>query len=313
MISASSAYLLTIPRRSALIALLLPTLLACGKKEPPRSGPELEAPDKAFSSMAGHSPEKIVPEAEVKSSSGPIQLTLRLYKIKIKAGDSIWYQIELKNVGKNNIRVDDNAFVVPGGISIGTGAGITLEVLGPDGKPLKPHTTRRYEHGPFPFEDESLSPEEQERLTKLMFADGEKIRKHAALQDELERKGLSRDELVQKLIEFDEQHAHIGTPPAPRRDDSFWLEPGAAAVTLPWANPIFTGDRRNPFPKPIGQFAELEHYHSTTSDPGRYQIRVAYDNRPSGWAVKFNKEDNINPGEDEILVITPLLKFVVHP
>ncbi|MFA6319244.1 MAG: hypothetical protein WC943_17660, partial [Elusimicrobiota bacterium] len=56
-------------------------LAGCGKKEPPSAPRNLAAPEKpsasiGYSGAAAHLPA----EAEVTASSGPVQLTLRIYK-----------------------------------------------------------------------------------------------------------------------------------------------------------------------------------------------------------------------------------------
>lgn len=54
---------------------------------------------------------------------GPWQLTLRLYNTKVKPGRAPWYMLEMKNVGRNALRVDARRF--------------SLEILDPHGNLLE--------------------------------------------------------------------------------------------------------------------------------------------------------------------------------
>jgi hypothetical protein len=128
------------------IILLTLALTACGKKEQSTTPPNLSAPEKpsasiGYSGAAAHLPA----EAEVTASSGPVQLTLRIYKTKRKAKkkagqsfdpeSSLLYQLELKNIGKKRFLVTSIFFSKPWDYGSEVNHGISIAALGPDGKP----------------------------------------------------------------------------------------------------------------------------------------------------------------------------------
>jgi len=113
-----------------LLSAMLLCFAACGKKDDAPPTPLLSAPQAM---------EKIAAAAEVKASSGPIELSLLVRETQIKAGDSIWEQIRIRNVGNEEIFVSDPIFFNPRELVTQSYSryGIYLEAIGPDGKALK--------------------------------------------------------------------------------------------------------------------------------------------------------------------------------
>lgn len=83
------------------------------------------------------------------TQKGPVRLTLRIYNTKVKPDRSLWYILELKNVGKEALRVDARC--------------LSLEVLDPNGNPLEAQVggeRRRYERQLPAGDDYIFTPEE---------------------------------------------------------------------------------------------------------------------------------------------------------
>ncbi|MEQ1918462.1 MAG: hypothetical protein ABL955_04630, partial [Elusimicrobiota bacterium] len=76
--------------------------------------------------------------ARVKAAKGPVQITFHLYKTTVKAEKSLWYKLELKNISKKKLRVDDWIFKDPWAMLANCQHkfGIYFEILDPKGKPL---------------------------------------------------------------------------------------------------------------------------------------------------------------------------------
>src|SRR5689334_195828 len=93
-------------------------------------------------SAAALAAEPIRPEVEVSSAAGAVQVTLRVYKTKIAAGDYPWVQIGLKNVGGEELpvfdhKVFDDFWALRANAQAGrSGLGLFIEVRGPDGERL---------------------------------------------------------------------------------------------------------------------------------------------------------------------------------
>jgi len=281
----------------------------CKKKQEAAGAPVLAPPDKVFSSGAQSEGQDIAPaEAEVKASSGPIELMLRIYQKSIKREKgALWSQILLRNIGNKKILLTDDAFLYPGAVNSRGVVGLTLQVLDKDGK--------RMDCAPFPSHDsgwpepakDSMDPEgDRKMIAEIMLAEGEKIRQREALWSELDKKRVSKKELFRRLHEFDEQHAHIGVQKNAEPKKSLWLDPGAIASTLPSAG---EPDR---IPKPVGNFYQC--WNSQFWEPGNYRVRVRFDNLPSGTTVDYRKKHHLKvAGEDQILVQTPFIEVTVVP
>jgi hypothetical protein len=91
--------------------------------------------------------ELLKPAAEVRASSGPIQLTLSLLRTKLakavtRKEDPLWFQVTVKNRGHDILMIPDKIFWNPGSEWAGS-RGVFLDIRGPDGKPQEKNTFDR--------------------------------------------------------------------------------------------------------------------------------------------------------------------------
>ncbi|MEK7858720.1 MAG: hypothetical protein AAB320_06215 [Elusimicrobiota bacterium] len=299
--------------RRLAFAMMVFGLAACGKDESPSAGaPKLSAPERAFPAAGQPSAQAdVAAEAEVKASSGPIELTLRVYRSNLKyRKDSLWFQIQLKNIGKNKIRIDEDDFRVPGEVAMGGGR--LLEVVDAKGNPAKQYTifsaapdqlTPDSPIWPQPSKDSKDPEGDKKRIADAIWAEGDRLRQ----RDRIMEAGRGRPDswTYRKLTEFDEKHP--APPEPPSQDTSILLAPGVVLVTPPWVDRSYLPDQP---PGKIGEFAQLRGYYF---GPGKYRIRAVYDHRPSGWTVEYNKKHHLNPDEDEVRVETPYIAIEVVP
>lgn len=241
----------------------------------------------------------IKPGAEVTAAKSPIQLTLRLYKTTVKVKESLWYQIELKNVGKKRIHVLDNIFKDPWQLKENSRwrVGIYLEVIDPDGEKVPVKMEGMAPHWDY-ADKPSLTPAEDKEL--------------AAVYEKAKREGL------------DEQHTHLRVlawngkwndkKQSEERSDRkkwLWLKPGESIKTLPWAYQSEEAlRRREPAPKPIGDFAQLWMY--LLLDPGRHKIRAVYDYAPIALTERLDRKYGIKASEEFVRVKTAFVPFGVE-
>lgn len=288
---------------------LVSILVGCGRKEQPPATPNLSAPEKpsASGTVPGTSTQ-LPAEAEVTASSGPVQLTLRIYKTTIKARKDflqpfeddkhLLYQIELKNIGKNRFLVtDDEMFRVPGAYIVcesTTRFGTCIDVLGPDGK--HPYFSALYfaaDNHPF---DYGILPEPDDK-------------EGLALKATWEKAGLTIQEIGSRFLE--RARRMLKEPPLEekRPDPPLWLAPGASTSTLAWVHrdrvELING---KPMRAPVGQFSELDVLNS--SKPGKYRIRAVYNHEHQPEMVR---KYELRVYEDDVRVATPYIEFEVVP
>lgn len=79
--------------------------------------------------------EQAKPEAEVSASSGPVKMTVSVYKTRIRKGQSLWLKITATNVGKVPIVVPDRYLELPYQ-SFGNSYGLGLTLYDPSGERL---------------------------------------------------------------------------------------------------------------------------------------------------------------------------------
>lgn len=263
---------------------------ACGKKDNAAPTPVLSAPGAV---------EKVVAQAEVKASTGPVELTFRLYKTQIKAGDYLWQQIRIRNVGDKELVVADQVFHDPWELRhcSRAGYGIYLEALGPDGKPLKVE-----------FQD----PAEQVRdisygVSGLLDVEGPE---EQAMLDGWKKQGLSEREIGMKLIEFNtkkQQAAEIH-----RRRPIIKLLPGQSAETKSaFFYSIQDKIHNRPIPRPVGDFAQLDFF--VLEEPGKYKIRAVYDHAPTDTTAKLSRRLGLPTYPEEVQFRTPWIQVEVLP
>jgi hypothetical protein len=247
-------------------------------KTPP---PELSVPIAPGSASAPSGAAAIPPEVEVKASSGPVELSLAVYRTKISMG-SLRFRVRLKNTGKNKMRVLSEPFTDPSVIQKTRGentTGIYLEVLNSAGR--SPGVNLR---GASRIDPASLPP----FLTK----------DERAEIDSWTAGGLSGEEVQRRVAEIIRRKHSDGDLEA----QAFWMEPGASTATIPYAvgNRAHSGD-------PIGNFAELTNY---DLPPGKYRIRAVYDLYSP---PEFYRKNHLAADAWEVRVKTPFVDFEVLP
>ena len=193
------------------------------------------------------------PEASSVGKKGPVQLTLRLYKTRVRVKKSLWFQLELKNIGKEKIWVSERAFrdmwqlfrnchdqfevyieVKAVGESDGEPA---LTASGERSKRHKGRWRKNYlrpAYGPFPPvflphydyvggpDDPVLGKALNDRLDKL--------------EAQWVKEGLSDQQRSIKRHDFwGDWNKEMQT--AEDRAKSFWFVPGASTATAAWSYP----------------------------------------------------------------------------
>lgn len=278
-------------------------LSACGKKEPAAVAPDL--------TMRGAA--DTVAEAVAVGVKGPLELTLRVYKTKIKSEEeSLWYQVQLRNLGAKDIPILDPAFMGPSPVELHSSVGASLWVTGPDGKPLKP--------APRPGGGAVLVPGSpswpiqegdrrdkatQQKVIDTMFADRAVLRRREEYTQQLEKTKLSEKEIIRRVDKFNEQHP-LSTDNAERRPSPhILLKPGASITSVASAQ-----EATPQAGLPLG-YTEFWGYWYTK--PGKYRIKARFDRRQRGWVVEYDKSHGIPPSEDAVLVETAAIEFEVLP
>ncbi len=227
------------------------------------------------------------PAAQVRAAKGPVQLTLSLNKTVIKAGKSVWYKLEMKNIGDRKIRVEGMVFRDPWAMheNCVSKHDIYLQVLNAKGASLVPQRGAGRVRFDYETEDGRLLPKDQ--------------RERDAFEAALEKKGLSEQERHIAMIRWDrdfddrKQTEELQDPAKQQ-----WLAPGASTTTIAWAyhDPDEYADPADEEAQ-VGDYTQLWTY--LLLRPGRYRIRAVYDQekliaerqKPGGprerWQVKF--------------------------
>lgn len=291
---------------SAFVVLLL-CLAACSKKEEPASPrPALTVPESTFSSNRKSAPpEKVSAQAEVKASSGPVELSLLLYKTKIKLGDSLWHQLRIRNVGKQELLVTDQVFHDPWQLerSIpsrygGGGYGIYIEVIAPDGE-LADKTS--------PTSYAEADVEKDGRISGLLEVEGPE---EMAMLEGWKKKGLPFEEINLKLMDFNRKKRDAAR--AKHSDPIIKLQPGESAQTKSW---FYYNEleriAKKPVPHPIGDFQELESVQFGAI--GIYKVRAVYDQAPTEKSKKVDRKLGLRAYSEDVLVRTPWVNVTVLP
>lgn len=232
------------------------------------------------------------PAAEAKGAKSPIELTLRLYQTKIKADESLWGQIELKNVGKKDITVTDDMFFKPWPIADQSEPHpIYVAVFDAAGKPVKPRS------GVFDFHG-------RQTTRKLSEVDPEEDRKIGIMLDGWKKAGLTKEQIDEKMREYDDKK-YRDEKDAEMSSRNSQVAPGSSLKSRPWAHDDRDPNGDEPQTLPPGQFSELKYHFAK---PGKYTIRAVYDYRMSERMKKLMK-----PDETDILVKTKPISFEVIP
>jgi len=212
------------------------------------------------------------PAAVVKAAKSPLELTLDIYKTRLHPGESIWYQLRLKNIGRKRIRVKDEVFSAPQIMdqrSLEDGPGLYLEVRDAHGKQPWP---RKRGHVPAVGVDAAPFP----RGVPASIVDYERAKRAPEIA-EWKRAGLSDQAIDEKLVALwrDETGGRSDAVPAPE----FWLDANASTATTAYAH----GDGADaPRSSPVGNYAELAGWYLP---PGIYRVRAVMNRYSSGKAI----------------------------
>ena len=251
------------------------------------------------------------PEATATAKKGPVQLTLRLYRKKVKAKKSLWYQIELKNVGKEKIAVDDRIFLDPWQMhqNCSKQQGIYFEVQAvrfsdgstPEKNPPKPYDV--------PFQRQiGAQGVHYDFFSGVAESEGKAVNAELKkLEVTWEKDGFSQ---VQKELARDRFWSDWNEKKRNTEDEAkrLWLAPGASTTTIAWAfegepetldkiNRLKAAGVKGPeFEKNIERFHEIDGVENQIGDytqlwdyefekSGKYRIRAIYD-RDVGYEAK---------------------------
>ena len=275
------------------------------------------------------------PEAAAVGKKGPVQITLRLLKTTVQVKKSLWFQLELKNIGKEKLRVPDRIFrdmwQLYRNCYDQDQTYIEVQaVRSADGKPIKDASPKPYlrSEGPPPVfyphyeylggpDDPALGKQVNDRLDKL--------------EAQWTKEGLS--ELQKKVKRHDfwsDWNRELRNEED--RAKSFWLAPGASTATYAWTYP---GPYHiNDVEEDLGPIRDAKASGDTTHDPdgllaeydiekqvdnyaqlwffqfekpGRYKVRAVYD-----WDVGYDRQ-RLARSPGYIRVRTPYIEFEVLP
>lgn len=241
----------------------------------------------------------------MKAEKGPVQITLRLQKKRIKVEKSLWYKLELKNVGKTRIQIYDRIFKDPIAIHVNSKhrTGIYLEILDSNGNPLnvRPGNYQvRYDWEGPEGRDYHYSPKEKAEIIAL-----ESDWKKRGLSEQQRNLALNawNNELVKK-----KNHAELSDPVNRK-----WLAPGASTGTFAWSD---RGpgeyDGRSEDDESLRQgYAELWSY--WLLKPGKYRLRAVYDYAQSNSTKALFKQHGKSQDPSWVEFNTPFIDFEVVP
>jgi len=246
-------------------------------------------------------PAVIPPEAEVSASSGPVKLTLRVYKKKFKKDDRLWFQIELKNNGNAPFRFDEGFFPHPSRMRLNASLkkGVYLEISNRAGERLPSAEPLGGDC------DAYAAPLIETHLIKYDKEDSAHL---TSKQVELMRQGLSREQVRERMDEIKNTLLPKYLPPEPpgRQAQEYELKPGQSLTTPAWACGKYPEARKR-FPKPIGQYAQYWDMPAYEYGP-EYYVRVVYDAKPSEEVRKELREMGILPRPDDVRFKTPAIR-----
>lgn len=245
-------------------------------------------------------------EAQVKAAKGSVQITLRIQKTAIKAKDSLWYSLELKNIGKKRLSVDDRLFFKnPYAVHRNSKMryNLYLEVVDSKGKPLRVKMGNyrlRYDWEGPEGEDYLFTPEEKKEYT--------------ALKDGWKKKGMTEQEQsiawsgwINELYSRKNREEDLD----PAKD--FWLEPGASTTTVAWSDrgPDDYPGRSDDDESLRQGYTELWIFR--LPEAGKYRIRAVYDHTQSESTKKLFKKHGRTPSPSWVEFKTPFIPFEVLP
>lgn len=243
--------------------------------------------------------------AEVKAAKGPIQITLRLQNTTVKVKKSLWYKLELKNIGKTKLPVDDRIFKDPYAMHVNSRlrTGIYLEVIGPNGKPrdVRPgHYEKRYDWRGPRGEDYIYSPTEKKEINDL----AAEWKKSGMTE---QQQSIAASEWNSRLIEK-KNRAEESDP-----TKQLWLKPGASTTTFAWSDrgPGDYEGRSDDDESLLGGYTELWVYRLLS--PGKYRVRAVYDYAQPESTKRLFKKHGQAPDPLWFEFKTPFIEIQVVP
>lgn len=264
-------------------------LAASCKREtakPSRVLPTVSLPMPAVASTAA---------AEVAASSGPLRVTFRLLKDKIRLGEPLEVGVTLTNIGRERILITDAAFLGPAKRLEDRGHlkeppyGLSVEVTDARGKRVPVKTPL------LPGDTTLILPRSHTPAESQDLADANKRVK------EWQAEGLSDTQIKLKLFELSQEQASVRFhPPKP-----LWLKPDQSISLPPWRAP---DDDRWPGPVPAG-FTDLPYY--AFPRPGKYRILLRALYGPTPWLRQEFPELHGDP--EDVNVVPVPIEFEVLP
>lgn len=244
-------------------------------------------------------------EAKVKAAKGPVQITLQVQNTSVKVEKSLWYKLELKNVGKKRFPINDRIFTDPNAIHLNSKhhSGIYLEILDSKGKPLDVRPGNYQERfdweGP-EGQDYLYTPEEKKELW--------------ALQDEWKKRGMTEQQQSLAVSDWNrdlikkKNYAEMADPAK-----KHWLAPGSSTATFAWSD---RGpgeyDGRSDDDESLRQgYTELWSYWLLT--PGKYRLRAVYKHSLTSSTKALFKKHGHGIDPSWIDFKTPFVDFEVLP
>lgn len=243
--------------------------------------------------------------ARVTGAKGPVQITLQLHKTTVKVGNSLWYKLELKNIGKKKMLVHDRFYKDPWVLHENSRhrRGVYLEVLKPNGKPLRVRWgggSEQYDWAPKPGGTLHMTVEESKELDDL--------------QSQWKLSGMTAQELSIATSRWgaaliDKKNMAEDSDPAKK----LWLKPGASTTTFAWVNRDPDLDARAGEEAQIEDYAQLWSYRFRV--PGKYRIRAVYDHVfPESYKKELlKKKIKLQSQEWWVKATTPFMEFEVLP
>lgn len=274
----------------ALLALLAVLPSACRKRAEAPPVPNLTMPGQPASTVPGN----LKAEKEVSAQKGAVKLTLRVYRTKLKRGESLWAQIALTNVGQGPFLIQDAVFY--GSMPFPDAkdrhsSGVYVRIIDQTGKTLRREPPWCDAEVLLPTKpSQPLTPDQQDLAEQLRF------------EKKLESEGVAEQERTRRLVEFvhlqgarHEEEAREGSAKRGRT-----LSSGQSIAQIPFAEDRGFICRPDAPGTPVGSFSEISsaYYHF---EPGRYRVQAAYDyGFLREFVEKMNRriESREHPGAD---------------
>lgn len=252
-----------------------------------------------------------------KARKGAVELTLRLHNTQLKRGEPIWFQVEVKNLGKEPFQPDDAFFGIGrkflDSLNLNTDVkrGIYLVIKDSAGHPLKPEF-------PIPYRCwEHIPVDTDAYFEKNWRPVDPKVEKRIA---GWRAQGLGTDE-IQRRLDKEREKTPREVKPDPDDLPPYELLPGRSIHTPTWVFPGICKGDRPAAPKPPEGFAELIQvgFDPDTQfsglEPGSYTIVGAYNNVPDKTEIEVDRKIGrpTERGPWRIRLATPPIAFTVAP